>query len=538
MSRVGLRASVLILLVALALPLGALLSVLAIGEAPSHAAGSFSLSGPILWKYARGSLVVAGLGVGLGLAWGFVSAYVCARFVFPGRRVLILCQVLPLAVPAYLVAYVWVDAFDDLGLRSSLLRQEGFAGLLLGLAAMPYIFLPTLSALNKIPDSMLQSARLLGGQASVVRRVVRVELPLVWPALFGGVALAAMEILADFGTVEFLAVDTWTTGLFRRWYAFGDPYGAVALAVTVVLVSASVLGLESVMRYRSRWLNSRYNPCPGVTQSLCGVRAAAVCLGLSLPVVGFIVAPFCYLAFRMLRYAEPSQASPSVVFGPLLNTAGLAVITGFMVAALGVWVTAAQRAHPGRLWELLARAGTLGYALPGSVVALGILVLQSYGALGTATTLWSGLSLLVYVYCVRFATIGSQTVHGAWAAIPRNLENQSRVLGVGPLSTFFKVSFPLLKTGLACTLVLTALDVMKELPATMLLRPFDFETLALHTYNLASDERLAEAAPSALLMMGLGMALVLAAARFGAFGWSKSGKAAAVPHTAASEVQA
>lgn len=510
MKSFGLKAMVLILIMVLSAPaFSLLLSAVFLGE---HG-GVFGVSWSQVLSFARGSVILLAVGLSIGLIVGGGAAYFCSRFQFPFRGVLIWASVLPLAVPGYLVSYSWVDLFDGFGWRSSFLRNEVFAGAVLGLSIAPYFFLPGFGAFSSIPKSFLEQANLLGGHGWRIKSLVRIEIPHVWPSLFAGGVLAAMEILSDFGTVDFLAVDTWTTGIFRQWYSFHDSLGALRLALILMLIIGFILSMELAVRsQRADFGTGRANGFVA-RDALEGMAGVSCSVFLALPVIAFVFIPLSWMIFRALTYLG-TRAPDLDLFSSTLNTIFLATGTGFLVALVGLFVAALQRCYPSRFWRLLARLGTLGYALPGTVVALGILLLRAQLEL---VGIWIGVSLIFYAHAVRFSTIGCRVIEGGWSRIPLRFEEQSRVLGRSVFETFWHISLPLLRTSIGSVAVLTALDVIKELPATMLLRPFDFDTLSIQVYNLASDERFAEVAPASLLMVVCSMMALSLAIRFGAF---------------------
>jgi len=483
--------------------------VLALAGEALHAlfATEARLSQELLIRYAGNSILLLLGSVGGAVFFGCFSAYLCSRFEFAGRRALLLLSLLPLAVPSYLVAYTWVDFLIAQGVHGGSLRNLPVTCLIFSLCLAPYVFLPTYGALTQVSASLSESARLLG--KGPFRVFFLIELPLVRAAVFAGSLLAGMEVLADFGTVDFMAVDTWSTGIYRSWFGYGDRTRAALFSLLLFMFSGTLLFAEARLRERKNLAGRgrsaslvRRRPLPSALWFPSFLIAACpVLLGCLLPSL---------ILFKSSFTDATAQLWTSTLM-PAATTLIMASSAGVLVLLLGIVFVYALRFSFGRIWSSVVRLASLGYALPGGVIGIGFLVLLApFSMTGSVVG-------LLLAYCVRFATIGVSTIEAGWSAIPRAYEEQARLLGRTQGGVIRSVSLPLLRKSLACVFILTCIDVIKELPATMLLRPFDFETLSIRTYNLASDERLAETAPSSLLMVVLSLAGILLAARFGAF---------------------
>ncbi len=466
-----------------------------------------------LWRYIPSTLALLVLSVTGASVLGVSTAYICARFEFPFRQTMVWLSLLPLAVPSYLVAYAWVDTLVDVGVHGGQLRNIPLTALVFATCLSPYVFLPSYTAFRMIPRSLVESAALLG--RSPLKTLVQVELPLVWPSVFVGASLVGMEVLADFGTVDFMAVDTWSTGVFRSWFGLNDRARAAFLALVLFATSGAFLlwqlsanakkTLYSTLRSSSVVPRHRVSPLSWV------VLVAMVFFAPVLSCIG----PVVILIHRTLSSSHTVAWNDLV--SPSFTTLWIAAFAGVLVILVGFFFALASRISRGhRFISYLLRLGTLGYALPGGVLGVGLLIILSYFSLsGTIVA-------LLFAYLIRFVTIGANTIEAGWQAIPTRYIEQARILGCSPFTGFLRVELPLLKKSIACALALTCIDVVKELPATMLLMPLNFQTLALRTYNLASDERLAETAPYSLMMIvicGLG---VMAAQKMGAFALSSA----------------
>jgi iron(III) transport system permease protein len=461
----------------------------------------------ILYEYAETSALLFFGSVAGAVLVGFGAAYLCARFEFWMRKPLIWLSILPLSVPGYLVAYTWVDFLVDVGVPGGYLRNMPVACIVFAVSLSPYVFLPVYGALTRVSQAHLETSFLLS--QSVFRTFFRVELPLVRASVLIGAVLAGMEVLADFGTVDFLAIDTWSTGIYRSWFGLDNRGRASLLGMALFLISALLLFLESWLRNRKLTYSNVRNARPARRLTLSGGWGfPLVCLALFPAILG-ILGPVCILIFRIAASVHEPQWLQ--VWKPFFTSLGVAVLASGIVVGIGIVLSALARAKSSAVIRFGLSLAKLGYALPGGVIALGILVfLAQFSLTGT-------LFALVFAYVIRFVTIGTTTVDGAWSSLPRVYGEQAGLLGCCELAVFFRVWLPLLKNSIASAFLLTAIDVIKELPATMLLRPFDFETLAIRTYNLASDERLAETAPTALSMIVLCALALFAVQRLGAF---------------------
>lgn len=476
---------------------------------------TLTLSPELLSAYGQNSLLLLLGSVFGAVFFGGVTAYLCARFEFCGRKMLQWLAVLPLGVPSYLVAYTWVDFLVDQGVPGGSLRNLTLTCFIFAFSLSPYIFLPVYVALVSLSGSLIESARLLGrSRLAIVREI---EIPLVRPSLFAGALLAAMEVLADFGTVDFMAIDTWSTGIYRSWFGYGDRARAALLALVLLSFSGVILFWEARLRGRASLARTGRNTSDLVRTRMSFRRAFPLILVALVPVLLACVLPLLILVQRSLLSFDVEQWI--AVVRPTTATLSLALGSGAVVVCFGFLFAFVLQLCAGRFWNDMVRLATLGYALPGGVIGIGLLVFLAPFSLS------GSLVGLVFAYCIRFVTLGTSTIEAGWLTVPRVFEEQARILGCSTLAVLRRVSIPLLQKSLACAFILVCIDIIKELPASMLLRPFNFETLAIRTYNLASDERLAETAPASLLMIVLCVAGVFLAQSLGAFGISENKKA-------------
>ncbi|MCR9179878.1 MAG: iron ABC transporter permease [Erythrobacteraceae bacterium] len=467
--------------------------------------------------------------VGTGCAW------LVAASDFPGRRVLGWALVLPLAVPAYIAAYIYADMLDFAGPVQTALR--GFTGwgardyafpeirslgggaLVLGLVLYPYVYLLARTAFATQSLTQFRAARSLG--AGPARAFRQVALPAARPAIAGGLALVLMEVLADFGVAEYFAIPTFSTGIFRSWLAMGDKPAALKLAAVMLLFVVALVALEAATRAGrsdSRdGLTARAGAEPLVALSPLG-KALAFIACLAPVLLGFVV-PAGYLGMMAMSDVALAATGNLAAYAADSLWLGLAASGVCLVAAL--LLAFARARSPSRLTAGAIRLGTLGYALPGALLAVGLLA--PLGALDQSLTRfardalgWTGgllltgtSAILVYALSVRFLTVAYNSVSGGMARIPPALDSAARSLGAGPARVLARIYTPLLAPSLAGAAALVFIDTVRELPATLILRPFNLETLATRTYRLASDERLVEASIPALILLAAGLLPVL-----------------------------
>ena len=489
----------------------------------------------VMGEYVRNTLVLA-LGVGAGvLVIGVATAWLVTMCRFPGRATCEWALLLPMAMPAYIVAYTYTDLLQFSGPVQSSLRAwfgwrrgdypfpdirslEG-AIFVMALTFYPYVYLLARAAFLQQSANLFEASRALG--RGPWRSFFGVALPLARPGIAAGVALALMETLADFGTVQFFAVDTFTTGIYRTWFGMGSLTAAGQLAAVLLLVVLLVLALERLARGRARFHHAPHGARPLPPAALSPPRAAVALAACLLPIVlGFAVPAAALVHLTLTRGGD---ARAGALFGQLAaHSFLLAGTTAFVAIAVATVLAYALRVAPSPLTLFATRVAVLGYAVPGAVIAVGTLI--AFGALDrtidagvrAATGAPVGLLVsgtvvaLVLAYLVRFLAASFNAVEASLTRITPSLDEAPRSLGHGPTSTLLRVHLPLLRGGLLTGAMLVFVDVMKELPATLVVRPFNFDTLAIRVYNLAADERLAEASTAALTIVLVGLLPVIA----------------------------
>jgi iron(III) transport system permease protein len=472
-----------------------------------------------VWTSLGLCLIVA---IGVALVGGATAAAV-TLFDFHGRRTFEWALLLPLAMPAYVVAYAYTDYLQFSGplqtwLRASFglqgrvfpeVRSVGGAAVVFIFSLYPYVYLLARTAFSERAGHLMEAARLLGAPLS--RRIRRVALPLARPAVAAGVALALMETLADYGVSSYFGIQTFTTGIYKAWLAMDNRIAAAQLATLLLLVVALVLALERRAQRRLRFAaprGARAGSSEGQAIALRGGRLLLAWVVCGLPVLlGFILP----VLFMLRPLAADWSVLPWDRFVEwAFNSVQLGAMSALLAVAAALLMAFSLRRAPDKVTRGVVQLAALGYAVPGAVIVVGLLLPVGWlqeaaprvgvGGWVTATVLG-----VIWAYLVRFVSVALQSVQSGYSRIPGSFDDSARMLGTGGFALLARVHWPLLRRSTAAAALLVFVDVMKELPATLVLRPFDMDTLAVVAYQLARDERLGEAAlPSlALVLVGL-----------------------------------
>jgi iron(III) transport system permease protein len=504
--------------------LAVMASWLSMGEADSAAWQILREMAQTVLPDYLGTTLLLSLLVGLGvIAVGLSSAAAVTLFDFAGRRFFEWALLLPLAMPAYVVAYAYTDFLQFSGPFQTMLRElTGWQGRVfpevrnLGGAAWvfifslyPYVYLLARTALSERAAHLMEAARLLG--APMRRRIFEIALPLARPAVAAGTALALMETLADFGVSSYFGIQTFTAGIYKAWLSMDNRLAAAQLSTMLLAMVAMLLYLERRSRQKLRFAASRGARAGSMDArplKLTGRPLVLVWLLCGVPVLAGFVLPVLFMLRPLI--ADWSVLSWGSFLGWALNSVRLGLISAVLAVALALALAFSVRRRPDAPTRWAVQLAGLGYAVPGAVIVVGLLLpvgwLQARwpetgaGYLMTATVFG-----LVWAYLVRFCAVALQSVQSGYARIPVSFDDSARMLGSGEWGLLKRVHWPLLKRSTAVALLLVFVDVMKELPATLVLRPFNSDTLAVVAYQLARDERLGEAAlPSlALVLVGL-----------------------------------
>ncbi|MFK0385101.1 ABC transporter permease [Agrobacterium sp. NPDC090273] len=503
-----------------------------------------------LWAHLRSTVLMTALPetvvllAGVGLLAGVVgtcSAWLVTAYDFPGRKMLEWALLLPLAMPTYIVAYAYLDILHPIGPVQGAVRWllgyssprefrlpdiRSMAGciILLGFVLFPYIYIPVRAMFLTQAGNLLEAARMLG--VSRHAAFMKVAIPLARPAIAVGVSLALMEALNDIGASEFLGVRTLTVSVYTTWITKSDLPGAAQIALFMLFIVVGLVALERWARRKQRYASSAQKNRELEPVRLYGLKAlAALGLGMVPVVIGFI-APATYLVVEAWKRFQFNGLSARFA-SEALNTIVFAGIATLMTVFFGLVVAYAMRLAPGRasLWSF--RFSTVGYAAPGTVIAIGVLIalggfdrfldagMKEIFGISTGLLMIGSGAALIYAYTARFLTIAAGGIDTGLSRIPLSFDHASRTLGRSATQTFRQIHLPLSRASLAAAGLLVFVDCVKELPATLLLRPLNFETFATHLYGEAARGTYEEASIAALAIVCIGILPVMLLASVG-----------------------
>ena len=481
-------------------------AVLAGALSPSEAQGHiWSTTG---LRYLSSTLaLIAMVGAGAALM-GAGAAMLVSLTEFPGRRIFSVLLVLPFAIPAYVAAYAYADLLGPFGPIGGLfapgalpeIRSLGGAAFILAVTTYPYVYLAMRASFSARSGALMETARALGASPSEAAR--RILLGAGRPALIGGLALALMETAADYGVADYFGVQTLGVGIFRTWYGLGDLTAATQLAAGLFLAALLLMLLEDAGRRGAAADSARALRGRSRIQ-LSAPHAAAAVAACAIPTALGFALPAGYLVF--ILEAEPTLGAARGLAASFLNTGAVAGAGAAIAAFLALVLAYAGRAAKGPAAAVMIRIATFGYAIPGAVIAIGVLALTGALARQTGIALAGGVGVLIYAYVARFLTASYTVTAGGLTQISPQMDAAAKSLGASSPRILFNVHFPMARGAVLAGAAIVAIDIAKELPATLLLRPFNFETLSTRIYRLASDERLADAAPAALILIGLSL---------------------------------
>ncbi|MBO39539.1 MAG: ABC transporter permease [Rhodospirillaceae bacterium] len=485
----------------------------------------------VIPRYVANTLwLMLGVGV-LSLLFGIVTAWILARFEFPGAKILEWALLLPATVPAYIIAYTYTDLLEYAGPVQGLLRDlfgwtsareywfpeiRSMGGAILVMASVlyPYIYLMARTAFRLTPVSYFEVARLNNRNSTFT-----VDLPLARPAIIAGLALVLMEVMSDFGTVEFFAVETLTLGIFNVWLGMNNLTAAAQIAGMAFIFILALVVIERSARRRQRFNDTSGRATTLAAIPVSGAKAKFCFILCLLPIVlGFIIPAAILLSFVVKGLAITNVDALLTAMINSLVISLVAAISVIAIATVMILVTTYQK-HP--LLKILTTVSALGYAFPGAILAIGVVSFAGgidwfAAMLGLSDgILIGGLGLLALAYIVRFQAVGHGAILSGVNRLSPNIMSASFVLGRGFTISMGLLAPPLLRKSMVAGGILVFVDVMKELPMTLLLRPFNYETLSTFVYQFAKDELLEESALAALLIIiaGLGPVILINASQ-------------------------
>jgi iron(III) transport system permease protein len=495
------------------------------------------LRATVLGEYLFNSaMMVVGVGAGT-LVIGVGCAWLTSLCVFPGKRLFAWALLMPLAFPGYIIAYTYTGMFDFAGPVQTWIRELtgwgfrdyyfpevrslGGAITMFVLVLYPYVYLLARAAFLEQSVCVLEVSRTLG--CSVWSSFFRVALPLARPAIVAGLSLALMETLADYGTVSYFGLGVFTTGIFRTWFGLGDAAAAAKLAAILLLFVFTLVVVERWSRKRAQYhhTSSRYSSLP--QYRLRGYRAWLAFFACFLPLFfGFLLPAGQLGAWALQTYDSMLDSSfVELTRNSILLAAGAATLA----VALALFLGYGKRQFDDRVVSASIRVVATGYAIPGTVVAVGVIIplawfdnrldayLRDQFDLSSGLLLSGSLFALMFAYMVRFLAVSVQSVESGLGKIKQSMDDAARSLAYTPAQILLRVHLPLMRATVLTAFLIVFVDVMKELPATLILRPFNFNTLAVRAFELASDERLADSSTAALMIVVVGLVPVLLLSR-------------------------
>lgn len=490
------------------------------------------LAGTVLGRYTATTLALVAM-VGAGaFVIGTSAAWLVTMTEFPGRKWLEIALVIPLAFPAYVLAYAYTHLLDHPGIVQATLRDVtgwgprdywfpeirslGGAAAMLTLVLYPYVYLLARAAFVGQSATTFFAARALG--RGPWRAFVSVSLPMARPAVAAGVLLVAMETIADFGTVSYFGVQTFATGIYTSWFAMADRVAAAQLALGLLAFALLLALLERNNRGAAKYHSGQRQEAM-VRLTLSPRLRWGATLACAIPVLLGVVIPVIALTTMALGSEQDLLSRRYVGF--IRNSVTLAGVAAVVTVSAALLLGTFQRVHPGRFSAATLYMSRLGYAVPGGVIAVGLLVpfaafdnaldgwMRETFGVSTGLLFTGSIWVLIAAYMIRFLAAAIGAYEGGMAAVSPNMDAASRVLGRGVYGTLRRVHIPILTPSLLTAALIVFVDVMKELPATLIMRPFNFDTLAVQAFRLASDERLEGAAVPSLVIAAIGLVPVI-----------------------------
>jgi len=487
----------------------------------------------VLSDYITNSLLLM-IGVAIGsLLLGVTAAWLVSMTEFPGRKHFEWALLLPMAIPAYIIAYTYTGMLDFAGpLQTSIRELTGWgygdywfpevrslqgAAIMMTLVLYPYIYLLARAAFLNQSLCVLEVSRSLGN--GPWKTFFSVALPLARPAVIAGLSLVLMETLADYGTVQYFGVSTFTTGIFRTWYGLDNAPAAAQLAAILLLFVFVLLTLERYSRRKARYHNtSRGQRTLGRFRLKGWNKLAAILICFFMLLFGFLL-PATQLAIWAIDTA--AEVIDEQFFSLVMHSLELAASAAILVLVIALILGYGRRLNPTPLIRSVVRIASMGYAIPGTVIAVGIIIpfgyldnlldswIRNHFEFSTGLLFSGTIFALLFAYMVRFLAVSLHAVETGLERITPSMDEAARSLGCRPASILSKIHIPMLKSSLLTAVLLVFVDVLKELPATLILRPFNFNTLAVKAYELAADERLADASSASLAIVLTGIVPII-----------------------------
>lgn len=483
----------------------------------------------LLPEYTKTSItLIIGCSV-FTLIFGVSTAWIVSRYDFPGRKMLEWLLILPLAIPSYITAYAYVGVFDYGGTLELLLESVNITlpkidimntyGLIfvLSFSLYPYVYVSARAVFLHQAGNLIEASKLLG--AGELKTFFKVVFPLARPAIIGGLILVLMEVLNDYGAAKYYGVSTFTVGIFRSWFSLEEPDTAVYLSAILIVIIFGLIVLERFQRRKKKYHNASKSNRPLRRKNSKGVQKIGLICWVGIPVfIGFLIPVAQLLYWAVLTYTDVFSVA---FFYTALQSLGIAILSAVITVIIALKLIYFTRWNKIKQINLVAKMSTLGYAIPGAVIAVGVMIPTLfidkwlYRVLREAFSWEVGLLIngtiigLIYAYAVRFLAVAYSPIEGSVSKVGEGISESSMMLGAGRWRTFFSIDIPLIKKGMWSAVLLVFVDIMKELPLTLILKPYGVTTLAVKAYEYASDEMIAEAALPSLCVILTGILPVI-----------------------------
>lgn len=452
---------------------------------------------------------------------GTITSYLSARFEYFGSRFFAICFVLPLAYPAYILGYAYVGFFEYRGILSDIVGNTDVrfdimnmygAIFIFAIAMFPYVYILARVSFGSISSTVCELISL--HKINPIKAFFKVYLPLAYPAIFAGSILAIMETLSDYGTVLYFGIETFSVGIFKSWFGYGDLAGAINVAMVLLVFVFGILWSESLIRKKYRFVSSTHSSKKASRIKLYGkynILAFIVSLLITSVTLFIPTSVLVYWFFLDLGTLDFDT------FDYLFNTLNLNIISSLMIIFLSFIVVYMLRFYPSKLANVTHKLSILGYSIPGAVVGVGLLILSSFIDKSLGFILFSGtFFIVIFAYATRYFASSIGSIENGFSKIDSSIDDTSKIFGKSEINNIIQIYFPLMKPYIISGFLILYIDIAKELPATLILRPFNFDTLAIRIYELASNEMLYKVGfPSLVLVSTTAIAVILLNSGFG-----------------------
>lgn len=482
----------------------------------------------LLKDYTINSLKIAFFTAIFTLILGVILAWLISMYDFPFRKFFSLSLVLPIAIPGYIAAYTYAGIFSYTGIIQKTLRNNFSifldpkyfdimslkgAVFIFTFFLFPYVYITTKAFLENQSSALIENARMLGHNSfSIFTKII---LPISRPSIIAGVSLVILEVFSDYGVVNYFGVSTFSTAIFKTWYGMGDIDTAVKLSGILMIFVVAIFIFENILRGRRKYSSSNSKVRPLKRQKLSGKKALIAFLSCFIVfLISFLIPVLQLISWAIFSYKNVLNHD----FLKLLrNTILVASIATLIIIIVSIIIGNFCRINKSKISKIFSKIATLGYSIPGAIIAISVIVFFIsidrslvdiyiiFGVTSKTLILSSSLTMLIFAYIIRFLAVGFNNVQAGFEKVGFKYFEASRLLGYGITETFLKVDLNMIKGAIVSGGILTFIDIIKELPLTMTLRPFNFDTLATKAYEFANDERVYEAAIPSLIIIGISM---------------------------------